>query len=392
MNKQQEIFENARVLVLVPTYNNATKLAEVLKDILSYTHHVLVVNDGSTDETLSVLSQFSQIKLATYPTNKGKGYALQIGFKKAIEMGYDYVISLDSDGQHFAKNLLQFKETIELQPQHLIVGVRNMNQESVPVKSNFGRRFSNFWFMVETGINLKDTQSGFRLYPLKSLEQIRFYTKRFEFEIEVLVRASWRGISILEIPIEVYYPSTDERISHFRPLKDFTRISILNCVLVPIAILWLRPLKFFRSNFKRSIKETLSHLINDPAQSNICKAKSIGFGVFMGILPIWGFQLAVGIPLSFLFKLNKPLFILAAHISIPPTIPIILYLSHKTGKLWIGNAGHSLVFNSDLSMSQIQNSLMQYILGSCTLAIVSGVFVFFVALGFMRIKRNKVTA
>ena len=115
-----------------------------------------------------------------------------------------------------------------------------MAQEGVPKKSSFGNKFSNFWFWVETGIWLEDTQSGFRLYPLSYLKEMKFYTKKFEFEIEVIVRAAWQGTSVKNIPIKVKYDET-ERVSHFRPFKDFTRISIFNTILVLITIFYIMP-------------------------------------------------------------------------------------------------------------------------------------------------------
>jgi hypothetical protein len=126
-----------------------------------------------------------------------------------------------------------------------------MDQASVPGKSSFGNKFSNFWFWVETGLRMNDTQSGYRLYPVKLMEGTTFLTRKFEFEIEVLVMSSWRGIEITEVPVKVYYATKEERISHFRPFKDFTRISILNTFLVSIALLYIKPRDFLRGLKKK---------------------------------------------------------------------------------------------------------------------------------------------
>jgi len=103
-----------------------------------------------------------------------------------------------------------------------------MEQEGIPRKSSFGHKFSNFWFWVETGIKLSDTQSGYRLYPLTELKKIHFFMRKFEFEIEAIVRAAWRGIPVISVPINVVYAPKETRVSHFRPIRDFTRISIMN--------------------------------------------------------------------------------------------------------------------------------------------------------------------
>lgn len=104
------------------------------------------------------------------------------------------------------------------------------------------------------------------------------------------------------------------------------------------------------------------------------KALSVGFGIFMGIVPIWGFQLAVAIPLAFVFRLNKPLVILAANISMPPMIPLILFLSHVTGALWMGEHAVSISFDRELTLDWIKESSLQYMLGAITLSIIAGLF------------------
>ncbi len=246
-------FKQKKVCVLVPTYNNEQTLEQLLSDLLGYTDQVIVVNDGSTDSTPQLLQKFQQINLVSYPVNQGKGYALRQGFKRALEAGYECAITIDSDGQHFPEDLYKFLEKLESNPSAIIIGARNMEQSSVPGKSSFGNKFSNFWFWVETGLKMPDTQSGYRLYPVKQMQGIKFLTKKFEFEIEVLVRSSWRGIAITHVPVRVFYAEKGKRVSHFRPFKDFTRISILNTFLVTIALLYIKPRDLFRSLKKKTL-------------------------------------------------------------------------------------------------------------------------------------------
>lgn len=251
MNNREK-FQLYKVAVLIPTYNNATTLKKILDDVLRYTDQLIVVNDGATDSTLSILKDYSQIEVVSYSKNIGKGWALRQGFKLALSKGYDYVISIDSDGQHFADDLPFFLEALERQPNTLLIGSRNMSQASVPGKSSFGNTFSNFWYKVETGITLPDTQSGYRLYPVRAMASHTFVTRKFEFEIEVLVRSAWQGIDVASVPVKVYYPYKEDRISHFRPFKDFSRISVLNTVLVFIAFVYIKPRDFFRSIKKKT--------------------------------------------------------------------------------------------------------------------------------------------
>ena len=366
-------FEELRICVIIPTYNNAPKLGGVISETALFTHQIIVVNDGSTDETEAILRSFPLIELISYTKNIGKGWAIRKGFRLARELGYEFAITIDSDGQHSAKDLPAFVQKIELTPEAIIIGARNMDQLFVPKKSSFGHRFSNFWFHVETGIKAPDTQSGFRSYPLAPLKSIHFFTRKYEFEIEVLVRAAWKKIKIESIPISVYYAPKEERISHFRPFQDFTRISILNTVLVFVSFLYIKPRDFFHTIFqKKKWKALVNDFLFNSFQSDAIKASSLALGAFIGILPIWGFQLVLAIFLAILLKLNKPLVIIAANISIPPMIPLIIFLSYKMGAFWMHGNAVDLKLSGSINRETAKLNLQQYILGSVTLAIVTG--------------------
>lgn len=384
----EQRFLNLKACVLIPTYNNGGTVADVLRDVLQYTTQVIVVNDGSTDNTAELLKGFPQVRVVTHSPNKGKGMALRTGFKEAVKLGYHHAITLDSDGQHYAKDVVQFLTWLEAEPNSLLIGARNMDQENVPGKSSFGNRFSNFWFWVNTGIRLEDTQSGYRSYPVSKLAHKKYFTTKYEFEIEVIVRASWSGIAVRGVPVSVYYPKPEERVSHFRPGKDFTRISILNTVLVLISVLWIKPRDFLRNLFSSKGRKMLYQAIVVPGESNQRKALSLGFGVFMGIVPIWGFQLAVGIPLAILFRLNKALFLLAANISIPPIMFVIMALSVATGK-WILGIDTILPDFRHLTLDIVKEEGASFFLGGTVLAIVSGVFVYLLSFLILTLTRSK---
>ncbi len=383
-------FEELRTCVLIPTYNNGKTLPGVINDVQQYTRHVIVINDGSTDDTAALLQNFPGLQIVTHTVNQGKGVALRNGFDAAFKKGYQYAISIDADGQHFAKDLYLFLDKLQEAPNAIIIGARNMNQETVPGKSSFGNRFSNFWFNIETGHSMPDTQSGYRLYPLAALQKIHFVTRRFEFEIEVLVRAAWQGVDILSVPVSVYYAPKEERVSHFRPVKDFVRISLLNTVLVLARLLYIIPRNFITGLFnKKARQEFLNQHLLHPHHSDELKAASIAFGVFMGIIPLWGFQLAIAIFLSVVLKLNKGLVIVAANISIPPMIPLIIYLSYKMGAWWMGNHAMHLVFSKNISLQDIKTNLQQYIYGSITLAVVAAVALGLISYLLMKVFKRK---
>lgn len=371
----QDSFDSHKLAVLIPTYNNIGTLAGVIDGVLRHTKNIIVVNDGSTDGTEALLKDYldkNEIHLVSYPVNQGKGWALRQGFTRALQLGYDYVISIDSDGQHFPEDLNAFIQKLEETGPALIIGARNMNQSSVPGKSSFGNKFSNFWFWVETGIKAPDTQSGYRLYPVRLMEGTKYFTKKFEFEIEVIVRSAWKGIAIESVPVKVYYAPGNERVSHFRPFRDFTRISILNTVLVIITLLYINPRNFVRALFRKSTYSNLLKETFNPNEPIPLTSFSVAFGVFMGIVPIWGFQLLVAITLSVLLRLNKALVILSANISLPPMIPLIIFLSYQTGAYWVGGDAVAFSMSKDITLESIHANFMQYVYGAVTLALLAG--------------------
>lgn len=372
MKSQQELLNSTNFCVIVPTYNNYKTLKKVLDSILDFTSNVIIVNDGSTDSTSEILKQYSQLTQIHHPKNLGKGRALRNGFRKALELDFEYAITIDSDGQHFAADIPIFIEAIQNEPNSLLIGSRNMTQENVPKKSSFGNKFSNFWFKFETGIKLDDTQSGFRLYPLRLLPK-RFYTNKFEFEIEVIVRAAWKGIVVKNIPIQVLYDPA-ERVSHFRPFQDFTRISILNTVLVTNALLYIKPRDFFRSAKKKGFKKFFLEDILESSDSDFKKSAAIALGIFIGLSPFWGFQTILLFSLAALFRLNKVIAFLTSNVSFPPFIPFIIYGSLKIGSFFVSSDA-PLILDSSMTFDDIQKNAAQYIVGSLILATVSALSV-----------------
>lgn len=366
--------------IIVPTYNNHKTLARIIDGVLIYSvkDDVIVVNDGSTDATAEILEKYEgKIIVISNGKNTGKGYSLRKGFKEAINRGFENAITIDSDGQHFPEDIPNFIRTAATNKDALIMGSRNMNQAGVPGKSSFGNKFSNFWFKVETGISLPDTQTGFRLYPLNPLQQIKLHTKKFETEIEIIVKLAWNNVKIIPIDIVVLY-DPNERVSHFRPFQDFTRISILNTFLVIMALFYYGPKKHLLKVYHTGIFSIIKQEATKYDESNLSKATSIGFGVFMGIVPIWGLQLLIGIPLAILFRLNKVLFFAAANISIPPMIPIIIYLSYFAGSFFVTNKVQ-LERSANITIEMIHLNIIQYAVGAMVLATIAGIafFLFF---------------
>ncbi|MBQ3989679.1 MAG: glycosyltransferase family 2 protein [Bacteroidales bacterium] len=241
---------------LIPTYNNGKTLGNIIERTLTVCNDIVVVNDGSTDNTAEILGTFSankNITVVSYPNNKGKGYALRLGLQKARELGFDYSVTVDSDGQHFPEDIPLLLEAAKNAngSRILVVGSRNLKAEGMPERNTFANNFSNFWFKVQTFKKLPDTQTGFRLYSLHNLPNLKILTRRYETELELLVFSAWRNVKLIPTQVRVYYPPKEERVSHFRPFADFTRISILNTFLCFAALLYGYPSMLIRSLIRK---------------------------------------------------------------------------------------------------------------------------------------------
>ncbi len=242
----KEQMQHLNICVIIPTYNNERTIGKVIGDCLQWTDSVIVVNDGSTDATTGILYSYSNkgVKTIDNKTNKGKGKALKTAFEYAFSRGFKYAITIDADGQHYASDIPKFVNVIKNIPNALVIGSRNLKANGMPSENTFANKFSNFWFMVQTLQRIPDTQTGFRLYPLERMGTMWWLTSRYEAELEMLVFAAWHGIKLIPIPIKVYYPPIKERVSHFRPVVDFVRISLLNTILCFLAVIYGGPRMF----------------------------------------------------------------------------------------------------------------------------------------------------
>lgn len=239
------LLNELKTCVIIPVYNNVGTIKDVVCRTLRFCKDVIVVDDGSTDGSSDSLEELGVV-VVRYEKNRGKGYALKIGFKEAKARGFERAITIDADGQHFPEDIPVFATEAKAHPDAMLVGSRNLRMENMPGGNTFANKFSNFWFRLQTGVNLPDTQSGFRLYQLNHIGKLHFLTYRYEAELELLVFQCWKGIRMLPVGINVYYPPEGERVTHFRPFRDFFRISVLNTVLCVLALFYGLPSRLLR--------------------------------------------------------------------------------------------------------------------------------------------------
>ena len=320
-----------KVLVMVPVYNHSETLREVVEGVLELHPSVLVVDDGSQTLASALLEGLS-VELVRHDDNLGKGAAIRTAAVWGLERGYSHMVCLDADGQHDPKDLTKFFSAMIESPQAIIVGHRDFDQASIPGSSRFGRQFSNFWLRLQTGSQLKDSQSGFRAYPLMLFQHLSFWTRRYNFEVEVLVRSAWAGLELRDVDISVYYPPGDERVSHFRGFMDNWRLTLLNTHLTMRSVVpWPHRKILERSSADTNKVETLSviHPLRSLRQllqeHSTPKGLAIaaGVGVLLGTLPLlFAHTLAILFVSSF-FRLNKVAAVSSSQLCMPPIVPAL---------------------------------------------------------------------
>ena len=249
--------EENEACAVIPTYQNAKTLLKVVADVHRVVDTVFVVDDGSNDGTAALLDKATgnerPEKVLTHPKNCGKGAALKTGLTYARQQGFRYAVTVDADGQHRADDIPALLKAVEEEPDALAIGSRGLQHENMPAKSTFANRFSNFWFALQTLQRLPDTQSGLRVYPLRRLHGLRWMSTRYEAELTLLVFSAWAGVKLLPVPVSVYYPPRDQRVTHFRPGRDFTRISVLNTLLCFLMVVYGWP-RIFCRQIARGVK------------------------------------------------------------------------------------------------------------------------------------------
>jgi len=366
-----------RLCVLIPVYNHGLTIERVVRGARA-TFPVIVVNDGSTDETPARLAAETGITVVTLAANQGKGAALRAGFAKALELGFTHAITLDADGQHSTNALPQFAEACRRQPEAFVIGVRDLKKAGAPLARRASNALSTFWFKVETGVPLGDTQCGYRGYPLSLVRHLRPRSGRYAFELEIMVLAAWAGIPLVPQPMEADYDAPTSRLSHFHPFRDFLQISRLHSRLSMKAFCMPPALRMMSAKGAlqgiprgQRIRTVLRHLFTENAQTPGQVSASVGLGLFCGIAPIWGYQMIVAALLAHRLRLNKAIALTASNISFPLAAPFIL-----AGGLILGHflrTGELVRFAPDAVARQIPLYLWDWVVGSVVLAVLVAV-------------------
>jgi len=321
--------EQPNLLVVVPVYNHAQTLRQVVEEVLKHHDQMLVVDDGSSQSVAGLIDGLP-VALLQHPQNRGKGAALVSAAQWAQQNGYSHIITIDADGQHDPNDLPALIDELAAHPQALIVGHRDFEQQSIPGSSRFGRKFSNFWLRLQTGSRLKDSQSGFRAYPLFLFEKLTFWTRRYNFEVEILVRSAWAGVELRDVDISVYYPPGDERVSHFRGFMDNWRLTLLNTHLTLRSIVPWPHRKIFEQTAAGQVKalsvihplRSIRQLLRENSSPQKL-AVAAGAGVLLGTLPLLFCHTIAILFVCGFFRLNKVAAVSSSQLCMPPIVPAL---------------------------------------------------------------------
>ena len=362
------------ILVVIPVYNHGETLKSVVKGALAAGFPVLVVDDGSSDGGVETLDGLD-CQIETLQKNMGKGAAILAGAAIAREHGYGSIITIDADGQHDPADTKGVAEKAIATPHPaIVIGAREMTQDTVPGSSHFGRAFSNFWVRLECGCELSDTQSGFRLYPVEILLGQRFSKNRYDFEVEVLVRSVWAGVDVLSVPVSVHYPPSGERVSHFHKFLDNWRLTRLHTALVCRRLLPVPHKKIVSARRQQPSKlvvkkplQTLKNLCRENS-SPLWLALAVWMGLFLGALPLIACHTFVIIYLGYRLHFNKVAAVAASQFCMPPVVPALC--------IEVGNYMRTGQWLTDLSwerwLLEAHHRLLDWLLGSLLVGPVLG--------------------
>ncbi len=357
-----------QILIVIPCYNHPDTISQLVSQIHGIHPHILIVDDGSEPPVEQILSPPSpQTRILRHRVNRGKGAAIISAADFAHQHGYHNIITIDADGQHLPQDLPAFISATLEQPCAIHIGVRDFSAPNIPGSSRFGRGFSNFWARLQTGIDFRDMQSGYRSYPVPVIRALPCFTRSYAFEVEILVRAAWAHVQINHIPIQVIYQPPEKRVSHFRKFRHNLILTLLNTHLTGRSITpWphrklpppygkIEPPRVSILHPLHSIKLLLTEHIS-PRQLALASAT----GIIIGSLPIFGLHTVAIVFAANYLRVNKPAAIAASQLCMPPILPALCielghFLTHGT---WL------TTFNLQTLAYEAHYRLLEWFLGS----------------------------
>ncbi len=344
-----------RPVVVAPTYNNAETLRAVLDKVVAACPNVIVVNDGSSDNTAAILEAWNAanpdaaIDVIHHELNRGKAAALMTGFERARVRGYTHAVTIDTDGQLDPGQIPDLVTASVRAPSSIVLGARDTRADDYPVRSRFGRWLSDLSARLETGQCVQDSQCGFRVYPLIIFDVIQCRMGGFSFEPEVITRAIWAGCGVENVPVHCRYFQGAKRVTHLSPVRDgllgaWIHVWLLARALLPIRVPQIpftkgpavadrgsaRPSVWARLGRWLSPAELWRQLRRDHA-SRTTVATGVGLGVFIAALPCYGLHTILSLYVARRLHIHPLAVVLGSQAAAPPLSPFLIIAS-----IWVG--------------------------------------------------------
>jgi glycosyltransferase involved in cell wall biosynthesis len=215
-----------KICVMIPAFNNEATVARVVVKARQEIPHVVVLDDGSTDQTATV-AKAAGAEVIRIPENKGKGNMLRIAFRYAVKNHFNAIITLDADLQHDPGEIPKLIDYYIKHQAKIVVGNRMQAKHAIPRIRYGPNKVGTILFSWLTHQTIADSQCGFRLYDRRVMENIHILNVGFEAEADILLRSGKRGYIIGFVPIQTIYFPNRQHISNYRPIKDTFRISII---------------------------------------------------------------------------------------------------------------------------------------------------------------------
>ena len=372
-----------RVALVAPSYNHDRAVGGVLAGLARYGLPVIVVNDGATDNTASVLDQWKRAGVGearhtiTHPVNMGKAAALRSGFAEAARLGFTHAATIDTDGQHDPADLRELLDASAACSSGLIIGARVREGSSAPWASRIGRLLSNRLVWLESGVSVTDSQSGMRVYPLASMPCLTGSSSRYGFETEVITLAGWLSVPVIERPIRNIYCVPGGRATHFRLCRDtFAAVGMHARLLVRALSLGPVPLNQSDQQATGTVPRRLGSWFSlrrlrrmacGDSASQERLAASIGVGLLMATLPLYGVKTVICLWISGRFRLHPLAVLGTSSLSTPPLGLVFVALSISVGGLLVHGSVPDLGgigLGQSAQWSTVNTLIVEWLLGS----------------------------
>jgi uncharacterized protein (DUF2062 family) len=405
-------------VVVAPTHNNRNTLEDIMSRVRATGLPLIVVNDGSTDDTAAVLASprwaaDRGVTVLTHPRNRGKAAALRTAFEAASAAGFTHAATIDTDGQLEPEQIPGLVALARSHPRALVIGRRDENTAGYPAKNRLGRRLSNLFVWMESGVRVSDSQCGLRVYSLGFVDAARCRSSRYGFETEIITRAGWAGVPVVEAPVRCHYFPKDQAVSHFRPWVDSLRaIGMHGRLLLRALLPFTRrrsPTIEPSSDGPRSARERwrqVARWINPLGAWRQLRADETGrataaaglaVGAFIANLPAYGFQTLLSLYFARRLHLHPVAVVAGSQLSTPPVGPFLVAAAVAVGHVLLhGQLPMLREYRAAMARDGVWNLLgsvvVEWTLGSLIVGFVCACVTFVIASKLLRLAARNADA